>query len=146
VSGAHSHRKLLERFVRQYGGFDGEWIEENFTWSGGLLALARSEPFACFEWLALREQGRMRILGICSVPDTPHLSLATLEADGFRIEVLPHGGVVPADPAGLRYWIAELVSAHEVHLRECAHVLPDIWHVLVERVLRKAPATQIDQS
>jgi hypothetical protein len=133
-----SLQKLLERFVRQHREFEGEWMEESFTWSPALLRLAQSQPFAQFQWIALRVSTRVRTLGIRPVLQTPFLSLAQLETDGFRIEALPHRqGVSAADPNAGRYWIAELVSMNEAYLREYAHTPPATWHVLDEHLLTR---------
>jgi hypothetical protein len=131
--------KHLEDFVRYHAEYNGEWMEETFTWLPELLRLAQSEPFAQFQWLALHARTRVRILGIRPELDTPFLSLTQFEADGFCIETLHHGHGLPADVTTNRYWIAELVSTNEVRLLEGVHVPPASWHVLDEHVLTRPP-------
>jgi len=138
-------RKHLEGFVRHHAEYNAEWMEETFTWPPELLRLAQSEPFAQFQWLALRAPSRVRILGIRPEVETPFLSLAQFEVGGFCIKTLHYGHGSPDDVTATRYWIAELVSANQVRLLACVHEPPTAWHVLDEHALTRAPPDPVSR-
>jgi hypothetical protein len=140
MAAGSSHQRQLESFVCARVALRGSWVEDRSAWPPASLVLAKRLALDTFQWIGVRTDGVVRILGIRPLIEEPFFSLSALEKQGFRIESKQYVVSTPSDASAGHYWVAEITAPEKIMICACRYVLPHAWYVLEEHELRKAGA------
>lgn len=124
-------RKLLS-FVRSRQEVT-EWMEAEFTWSGGLLELAQLKLFEGFEWGRFQGRHAASVFGICE--NRRGIPPAEMVAAEFHTESMLRHSLILRLGSAEHYLVVELLSSQRVAMSVCAFCAPTDWYVLEEHLL-----------